>query len=328
MPAVSVIVPVYNVEAYLAKCVQSLLDQTFSDLEILLVDDGSTDKSLAICDEYAAKDARIRVIHKENGGLSSARNAGIEAARGRYIGFVDSDDYVEPEMYERLYTLAEREGADIAIGSFRYCYADREKAFTVETAPSVCTGREALGRALRREGIANYVWTRLVRREIFDRGLRFAEGRVFEDVHIMPEMLLAAEKVAVDDRPMYNYVKRAGSIATGDFSPRSMDCIWAYEYVAELVRERCPEYLPVAESRLYAAYFYVLDKLLKEPDFRRHPQFAPVMKYLRQNARQIIGSPYRGWKRRLGMMILYVSPGLYRVFMRWLRKRLAFAEEA
>ena len=117
-PLISVIVPVYNVEQYLPKCIDSILAQTYENLEIILVEDGTKDSSGVICDEYAAKDARIRVIHKENGGLSSARNAGMEIARGEYFGFVDSDDWIEPEMYENLMALAQKYDADVFVKGY------------------------------------------------------------------------------------------------------------------------------------------------------------------------------------------------------------------
>ena len=115
MPKISVIVPVYNVEKYLRKCIESILNQTFREFELILVDDGSTDSSGKICDEYALKDSRIKVIHKENGGASSARNAGLDVAKGEYIGFVDSDDWIEMDMYGELYRLIKENNTDISV---------------------------------------------------------------------------------------------------------------------------------------------------------------------------------------------------------------------
>lgn len=117
--AISIIVPVYNVEKYLNRCLDSILNQTFTDFELILVDDGSTDNSGIICDEYKTKDNRIKVIHKENGGLSSARNAGLDIARGRYIGFVDSDDFISKDMYQILYNEAEKNKADMIMCEFK-----------------------------------------------------------------------------------------------------------------------------------------------------------------------------------------------------------------
>ena len=125
MPAISVIVPIFNVENYVRKCVDSILNQTFSDIEIILVDDGSTDASGRICDEYLSKDDRIRVIHKENGGLSDARNAGLDMCTGEYIGFVDGDDYIDGDMYELLYKNLIQYDADISMCRFRRIYNNR-----------------------------------------------------------------------------------------------------------------------------------------------------------------------------------------------------------
>ncbi len=126
MCEISIIVPVYKVEPYLRKCVDSILAQTFTDFEVILVDDGSPDNSGKICDEYASKDSRVRVIHKENGGLSSARNAGIDVARGKYLGFVDSDDYIEKDMYELLYDNIVKEQADLSICGIYDIYAGKK----------------------------------------------------------------------------------------------------------------------------------------------------------------------------------------------------------
>ncbi|EGP5489252.1 glycosyltransferase, partial [Enterococcus faecium] len=126
MCEISIIVPVYKVEPYLRKCVDSILAQTFTDFEVILVDDGSPDNSGKICDEYASKDSRVRVIHKKNGGLSSARNAGIDVARGKYLGFVDSDDYIEKDMYELLYDNIVKEQADLSICGIYDIYAGKK----------------------------------------------------------------------------------------------------------------------------------------------------------------------------------------------------------
>lgn len=315
MPAISVVVPVYNVEKYLPHCVRSLREQSFADLEIILVDDGSPDGCGALCDAYAEEDDRIRVIHKENGGLSSARNAGIEAARGRYIGFVDSDDYVEPEMYERLYTLAEKERADIAVGSYWICRGNQRKPFTQETESRVYSGREAVEKTLLGRKMNIYVSCRLVKREIFDNGLRFPAGQNFEDVYIMVDLHLAAKTVAFDDRPMYNYVRRYDSIVNAPVNERTMDAVKSYRHMMDEVKKRCPELLPMAKSRLHKTYFYIWNKLVKEDAWQKNPQYGPVLQYLKNNAWAIIRSPYLEWKRRIGMLLLYISPAMYRAVL-------------
>ncbi|MEG0087047.1 MAG: glycosyltransferase, partial [Niameybacter sp.] len=125
-PTLSIIVPVYNVEKYLPKCIESILAQSFTDFEVILIDDGATDKSGEICEEYANKDTRIKIIHKENGGLSSARNAGIELSNGNYIGFVDSDDFIHPQMYEILLREARSSNSDVVICRYK-CWNEGEE---------------------------------------------------------------------------------------------------------------------------------------------------------------------------------------------------------
>jgi glycosyltransferase involved in cell wall biosynthesis len=209
-PLISVIVPVYKVEAYLDRCVSSILRQTYGNLEILLVDDGSPDRCGLMCDEYAKEDPRVRVIHKENGGVSSARNAGIRAARGAFIGFVDSDDYIAPDMYEFLCDLAVSEKADMAICSFFTVKGDKIFTwFKNDGARKALSGAEAIGEMIAR--YSTVVWNRITRRAIFDE-IRFDEGeRYSEDVMVALKTCGRAEKIVFADCAKYYYVQHAGS---------------------------------------------------------------------------------------------------------------------
>ena len=143
MPKISIIVPIYNVEKYLDKCVSSILNQTFTDFELLLVDDGSPDRCGEMCDEYAKKDSRVKVIHRKNGGLSAARNSGIDAACGKYIGFIDSDDYIEENMYEHLYDVITKYDADIACGGIFDTYPTKTTLLYEPLGPVCVNGEEA-----------------------------------------------------------------------------------------------------------------------------------------------------------------------------------------
>ena len=179
-PLLSIIVPVYKVENYLQKCIDSILAQTFTDFELILVDDGSPDGCPALCDAAAAKDARVRVIHQKNGGLSAARNAGLDVARGAWIGFVDSDDYIAPEMYEKLYRAVQSTGADLALCD--YAKVDEAGVPGVQTHVPVpqksLTGRELLQKAY--WTTAQIAWNKLYRRTIFAQ-LRYPVGKLNED---------------------------------------------------------------------------------------------------------------------------------------------------
>lgn len=222
---VSIIVPIYNIESYISVCVDSLLKQTYSDIEIILVDDGSTDDSSKLCDEYSQKDSRIRVIHKQNGGLSSARNAGLDVVAGEWILFVDGDDYLDKSAVERLMVIAEKyENADFI--QFLYCETDEHswKAdFRQIANEEVCTDTYSFFNKLRElGGAAASSCTKLFKKELFDN-LRFTEGIWYEDEDLMTRLLPMCRKIVYTDLVLYGYVMRHGSIIHSEFNPKSMD---------------------------------------------------------------------------------------------------------
>ena len=221
-PLLSIIVPVYKVENYLPKCIDSILAQTFTDFELILVEDGSPDDCPALCDAAAEKDARVRVIHQKNGGLSAARNAGLDAARGAWIGFVDSDDYIAPEMYEVLHQAVQSTGADLALCD----YAEVDEAgkpcppMHVSLSEGELTGQKLLKRA---SGLmVQLAWNKLYRRAIFTQ-LRYPEGKLNEDLFLIPEVCLQIQKAVVVPKALYYYVQRGGSIMSGNKTLRHFD---------------------------------------------------------------------------------------------------------
>lgn len=221
-PLLSIIVPVYKVENYLPKCMDSILAQTFTDFELILVDDGSPDDCPALCDAAAAKDARIRVIHQKNGGLSAARNAGLDAARGAWIGFVDSDDYIAPEMYEVLYQAVQSTGADLALCD--YAEVDETGApcqsMHIRLEKKDFTGRDLLKNAT--DSTIQPAWNKLYRRAVFAQ-LRYPEGKLNEDLFLIPEICLNTQKAVVVPKALYYYVQRGGSIMSGNKTLRLFD---------------------------------------------------------------------------------------------------------
>lgn len=211
---ISVIVASYNIEQYLPRCLDSLLAQTYSPLEIVVVDDGSTDKTPEICDRYAGENENIKVLHRENGGLSAARNSGLELASGDFIGFVDGDDWVEPSMYEEMLKACLRAGAQIATCSYREIgegARDLEPTGDcVELSMEEALELFVYGKS--RYHIFNSVWSKLFKREII-RDIRFAEGKSSEDIMYTTWALTRASKCVVLDVPYYNYmIDRSGSI--------------------------------------------------------------------------------------------------------------------
>ncbi|MBR4710799.1 MAG: glycosyltransferase family 2 protein [Clostridia bacterium] len=221
---ISVIVPVYHVEPYLRQCVDSILDQTYRDIEILLIEDGSPDRCGEICDEYGRNDDRVKVYHTENRGLAAARNLGLREAAGEYIGFVDSDDWIEADMYEVLLRLLEKTGADVSVCDFIQEPVSFKKDFyPVDT---VLHGTDTIN-ALFTKAVNYTVWNKLYRREIF-RGILFPDGKNYEDVAAMHRIMHKASGVAVIPAVKYHYRIRDESITKIYSAKNLMDYADAY----------------------------------------------------------------------------------------------------
>ena len=212
-PTISIIVPVYNMELYLRESLDSIKTQTFTDWECILVDDGSTDSSPEICDEYAAADPRFIVIHKKNGGLSSARNAALKEAKGEYIGFVDADDWIEPEMYQQLYNLIIKNQADLSQIGYRTEYIGRHSIKHLTRTQKIINGQEAM-REIGLDRMPNYVWNKLHKRSIIT--CDFPEGRNFEDIYVYSKWLKNVTRMVLDPTVLYHYRMRKGSIIHTD----------------------------------------------------------------------------------------------------------------
>ena len=212
-PLISIIVPVYRVEKYLEKCVDSLIKQTYTNLEIILVDDGSPDACPAMCDEFAKNDARIKVIHKVNGGLSDARNAGLEIAKGEYIGFVDSDDFIAVDMYEIMLRSIQINNSDIACCNYLQISEDGA-LYPNQKLPlkDECVDKNtAFNILVEFGGYYGVAWNKLYSREIIE-GIRYPKGRKYEDFFVIAEIINKCKKISHINRAMYYYVRRVGSI--------------------------------------------------------------------------------------------------------------------
>ena len=241
-PQISVIVPVYKVERYLRRCVQSILNQTHSNLEVILVDDGSPDGSGALCDEFAKQDSRVQVIHKDNGGLSDARNAGLSIARGDYVTFVDSDDWIEPDAYEAMLALAEESGAQLVCAG-RYDEDETTGQISVGLCPEkreLISDKEALRRILRWDNMDSSACDKLYARTLF-RDIRYPVGRVVEDVATTYRLVLEAGSVAMLPKPVYHYCHRAESISTAAFSEKTFHIPENAQRACDAVVARYPE---------------------------------------------------------------------------------------
>ncbi len=311
MPEISIVVPVYKVENLLARCVDSILNQTFQDFELILVDDGSPDGSGIICDSYARTESRIRVIHKENGGLSSARNAGIEIARGEYLCFVDSDDLIHPQMLELLRNALLEHAADIA--STRYI------SFSTETVPFESTGNIHSSLLLRQDFIDNLypenferigisAWGKLYRRELFDK-LRYPEGKIYEDLHIYLSLLQQCQRIAVLDQPLYYYYLGNVSITKSNYLAhcRFDEFIVRLEHVSYFRSCGMRRQYHYALND-YLTFFFrnAFAVLLKYPQIKK--DFARHMQNHRKLLPALWRNPYVCRARKLCGLLIHIHP--------------------
>lgn len=255
---ISVIIPVYNVELYLAKCVESVQSQTYKNLEIILVDDGSQDNCGQISDSLAQNDARIRVIHQENQGLSAARNVGIQMSKGDFIVFIDSDDWIEPNMCELLYMAITENNADMSICGIKYFQSDGSVIKTIlPRGKGVCEPQEVLP-FLFDEQRTPYItaWTKMYKRSLF-QSICFPTRKINEDEFIALNIIFACNKIAIIQTALYNYVIRNTSIMGQTYSVKRMDGIEAnYEQYCFLRDHGFIEYLHCARKTFLGAYAY------------------------------------------------------------------------
>ena len=261
---VSVIVPIYNVEAYLERCVDSIINQTYKNLEIILVDDGSPDRCGEICDNYATKDSRIVVIHKENGGLSDARNAGIEKAQGEYLSFIDSDDWIEPNMIEVLYNACISNSAKMAYCGI--CDVDEnlnKKARKVFDFDEILEPQDVLMRIFESKWACHSACDKLYYYGLFEE-VRFPFGKIYEDVATTYKCVIKAGRIVACNEILYNYFHRSNSITTTGFSNRVFD----FTNHTSKIQDEVLSIYPKIENSVYFARIYsigsVLSNLLKQ----------------------------------------------------------------
>ena len=311
MPKVSIVVPVYNVEQYLRPCVESVLSQTMSDWELLLVDDGSSDTSGAIIEEYAALDGRIRGIHQENAGAGAARNRGLEQAGGEYIAFLDSDDRYEPGFLAALLAALEREGADAAAcGAVTYWENGSHEPERMPLAPRVLADREAVMEHFftMEQGITG-IWNKLYRRELIG-DIRFRPYVRAQDTFFNFEVMMGCERCVNISDCLYGYLKREGSLTSESFGPRKMDVVRVWAEIYRRTKETCPRLAPAAARKTVRE----VGRLFCMGTGSDHPAWPEVRReliathnalYLRQFPQ---GVPIQ---KRLADAVFRISPELY-----------------
>lgn len=310
----SIIIPVYNVEPYLRRGAASVLRQKGVTLEVILVDDGSTDESGRLCDEIAGADSRVRVIHKANGGLSSARNAGLELARGTYVTFVDSDDWVEPDCYETALHLMKQYGVDLLCGGRYDVDADtgEKRVGLCPERTELLSGEEMAGRIFLWDHCDSSACDKVFHRRLFNR-LRFPEGVVSEDVPVIYQAALKAERVLLWDRPYYCYYHRKGSITTAAVSEKTFHFSRHARAIEGDIRRNHPAIANQARFLLVRSLSHLLLMLIQGgPAVRSRyaREMGETRRELGTHLGFILTSPYFAGKERLRDLLL--ASGLYR----------------
>lgn len=304
MPKISVIVPVYNVAPYLKECVDSIMNQTLTDIEIILVDDGSTDESGAMCDRYAKEDGRIRVIHKKNGGLSDARNAGLKICQGEFIGFVDGDDYVDRFMYEVLYNRAVQMQADVSGCLYIDVYNDRVIKSLGE---NFCSNNkdEIISYIFQGNGGQISVCNKIFRKYIFD-DLRFDTGKYYEDAYIVLKWIEKTGCFTCINKGYYYYIHRTDSITGEAYSDKVLDIISAYKYNLAIIKEKYPRMINYGERRLWWAYRLVIERMYLSGKDSRF-----LKNIIRNNIWRILNNPAISIKAKMAYCMLSINTQIY-----------------
>ena len=304
-PLISVLVPVYKTKEYLARCVESIRNQTYGNLEIILVDDGSPDDSGTLCDQLALEDSRIRVVHKENGGLASARNAGIDAMNGEFAAFVDSDDYIAPEMIRSLYDLCVQHQAQVACcGIERVNDQGHVNYFNEKTGDFLLLDREgAMAELLENYRVTNSVCDKLIHKSVFD-GLRLTEGYIYEDFDVMYRCLHRVDRVVYTGAAYYQYYMSQGSILRSTFNAKQFDLVLAARKRLAFFEKEYPQLMDVVRVKFLEMGLEIIYQS------RNAPACAQMRQELEQELRQMLQAyPNLPMGKNMKLKVLFFKMG-------------------
>lgn len=315
---ISILVPVYNAERYLNRCIDSVLAQTYEAFELVIVDDGSTDASARICDGYQQADRRVRVMHTENRGVGAARNLLLDSARGQYIGFVDSDDYIEPDMFEVLIQSLQERNADVAVCGTSIEFATCRRFNSDPHEKRTYSREEAVSALADNWVITSSLWDKLFKAELFT-GIRFPEIPAFEDMLIVFRLLERCAAVAFDGRPLYHHFKSAGSLMCRRFNEGHLAELHAREEMLENVGAVYPALRPKLHMAVLKAKLYMCNRIVTEsPEFKS--VYQELCADIRKAFKTIMGSPYAGRNMKLMAALMKINGTLYRACVKLMKK--------
>lgn len=288
-PLISVIVPVYNTEQYLEKCIKSILTQTYNNIELILVNDGSTDNSGDICDVYAKNDSRIIVIHKENGGQSTARNEALEVAKGKYIGFVDSDDYISENMYKYLMDEIISTNAQVSVcGRYNVSSCGMSEFFTIKET-QIWETETAVKNFLMYNNLDAALCDKLIYAKLFEN-LRFPSGYICEDVPVAYQVIATSNKIVHCGKPLYYYLQRQGSTSRSGFSEKTIGLYMYHKQVCNSAIEKYPNLVEEANSYYFKGLLNCY--LICERSRYRGEQKRKLVKEIKKNYNYIKRNKY------------------------------------
>jgi glycosyltransferase involved in cell wall biosynthesis len=311
-------VPVYNVEEYLNRCVDSIINQTYKNLEIILVDDGSLDNCGLICDEYAKKDPRIKVIHKNNGGLSDARNAGLKIASGEWISFIDSDDWIESNMYEVLLNLAKKYDAQISVGGVSDEIFENGEIITVKTTEKAGTSPYVLSctQAMQKYFLGSWAaWDKIYHKSIF-KNIQFPVGEINEDEAIVLQILENASNISYTNQVFYHYIRRPQSITTTSFHPKKLDWCKHCKQNLDYIINKYPDLIPLARKRYISSLMWALNNMTYNTKEFKIP-IEKIRQELKNNLCFLNGFSFKERFRAFLQVYFYY---IYAFFVRFLKK--------
>lgn len=309
---ISVVIPVYKVENYLERCVDSILNQTYKNLEIILVDDGSPDSCPVICDSYKNKNNNIIVIHKTNGGLSDARNAGIDVASGSYLAFVDSDDYVESDYIECMYESIKKYNADIAICSYQSVYENGRILKQKENVDCVLSPKDTLEKMLYQKDFNVSAWAKLYNINLF-KSIRFPVGKIFEDAYTTYKLVEKADKIAVNLQIKYNYMIRGNSILTSEFSEKKLLLIDAYNQMGDDILNKYPDLLSsVMRAKVYANISTLRQMIFAKKRLSNREK--EIRDYVKINKKYILSNKECALRDKIAVLLICIDINVFKLF--------------
>lgn len=328
MEKISVVIPVYNAEKYLVKCVESILAQTYSNLEVILVDDGSKDNSGKICDELAGMDNRVIVCHQQNAGVSAARNKGIEIASGQYIGFCDADDYVEMDMYETLYNCIKKNESDISMVSLCVHRLNGEVVKAFGTGKEITIFREEAIRHFLLDDMFCYSgYCHLIRGEICKSVQFQIERKMHEDRYFTFEILTKVQKVSIIDECKYHYVLHPESATMKPFGEERLDVIYFADKIVDYVKINYPNLIKLSEINRMKACVDVYKLIIKEPGAKK--KYKSIMKNMHKEIVKSNCLQGLSTVRKVEIFLLKNVEFLYIWIIRvitWMKKRFDIGE--